>query len=166
MCGCLSSSSYWGLGLQPRHVPWLGIEPMTLWFEGGLSIHWDTPARAKNIHFKMNPRLQICDSQCVLIAPQGSFIPQPLPCPPPHLCSFSFPDWPTSKLGIIHWEWGTDLLLVHTCFEGLFQLSTSLTAIRITRWSIFKKHSWSAPSPDLLNLSLSDESRVQAWVFF
>ena len=25
MCGCLSCAHYWGPGLQPRHVPWLGI---------------------------------------------------------------------------------------------------------------------------------------------
>ena len=31
MCGCLSRTSSWGLGLQPRCVPWLGIEPATLW---------------------------------------------------------------------------------------------------------------------------------------
>ena len=47
MCGCLLSTLYWGPGLQCRHVPWLGIEPMTLWFEGQHSIHWATPARAK-----------------------------------------------------------------------------------------------------------------------
>ena len=32
----------WGPCLQPRHVPWLGIEPVTFWFP----IHWATPARA------------------------------------------------------------------------------------------------------------------------
>ena len=32
ICGCLSHTPYWGPGLQPRHVPWLGIEPVTLWF--------------------------------------------------------------------------------------------------------------------------------------
>ena len=26
MCGCLSHTRCWGPGLQPRHVPWLGIE--------------------------------------------------------------------------------------------------------------------------------------------
>ena len=31
MCGCLSCTPQWGLGLQPRHVPWLGIKPATLW---------------------------------------------------------------------------------------------------------------------------------------
>ena len=31
-----------GPGLQPRHVPWLGIEPTTLWFAGGCSVHWAT----------------------------------------------------------------------------------------------------------------------------
>ena len=37
---------HWGPGLQPRHVPWLGIKPVTLWFTGRHSIHWATPARA------------------------------------------------------------------------------------------------------------------------
>ena len=40
---------YWGPGLQPRYVPWLGIELVTLWFEGQHSIHWVTPARARLI---------------------------------------------------------------------------------------------------------------------
>ena len=31
---------------QPRHVPWLGIEPVTFLFVGRHSIHWATPARA------------------------------------------------------------------------------------------------------------------------
>ena len=35
-----------GPSLQPRHVPWLGIEPATLWYTGQHSIHWATPARA------------------------------------------------------------------------------------------------------------------------
>ena len=30
---------------QPRHVPWLGIEPVTFWFKGWCSIHWATSAR-------------------------------------------------------------------------------------------------------------------------
>ena len=45
-CGCLSHVPYWGPGLQPRHVPRLGIKPVTLWFTGQYSIHWATPARA------------------------------------------------------------------------------------------------------------------------
>ena len=32
--GCFSRIPYWGHGLQPRHVPQLGIEPATLWFTG------------------------------------------------------------------------------------------------------------------------------------
>ena len=31
---CLSHPPHWGPGLQPRCVPWLGIEPVTLWFTG------------------------------------------------------------------------------------------------------------------------------------
>ena len=39
MCGCLSSTPYRGPGLQPRHVPCLGIELATLRFTGQHSIN-------------------------------------------------------------------------------------------------------------------------------
>ena len=29
MCGCLSHAPYWASGPQHRHVPWLGIKPVT-----------------------------------------------------------------------------------------------------------------------------------------
>ena len=45
MCGCLLHAPYCRPGLQPRHVPWLGIEPVTLWFVRQCSVHWATPAR-------------------------------------------------------------------------------------------------------------------------
>ena len=51
ICGCLSCATYRRPGLQPRHVPWLGIEPETLWFAGLHSIHWIKPARARNYLF-------------------------------------------------------------------------------------------------------------------
>ena len=51
MCGCVLHTPHWGPGLQPRHVPWLGIEPMTLWFTGWHSIHWATPSRALHLFF-------------------------------------------------------------------------------------------------------------------
>ena len=47
ICGCLLHAPYWGRGLQPRHVPWLGIELVIVWFAGWHSIHWATPARAQ-----------------------------------------------------------------------------------------------------------------------
>ena len=42
MCGCLSHGPHWGPDLQPRHVPWLGIELTTVWSTGWPSIHWAT----------------------------------------------------------------------------------------------------------------------------
>ena len=45
MYGCLLHAPHWGPGLQPRHVSWLGMEPVTLWFTGWHSIHGGTPAR-------------------------------------------------------------------------------------------------------------------------
>ena len=47
ICCCLSHGPHWGPGLQPKHVPWLGIKQATLWFAGLHSIHWTTPAKAK-----------------------------------------------------------------------------------------------------------------------
>ena len=38
-------------GSQPRHVPLLGIEPVTLWFAGQLLVYWVTPAGAKTSVF-------------------------------------------------------------------------------------------------------------------
>ena len=35
-----------GPNLQPRHVPWLGIEPATFCFARQCPTHWATPARA------------------------------------------------------------------------------------------------------------------------
>ena len=45
--GCLSYAPNYRPGPQPRHVPWLGIEPVTFQFAGQHSIHWATPARAR-----------------------------------------------------------------------------------------------------------------------
>ena len=47
MWDSLLHTPYWGLGLQPRCVPWLGLEPVTHWFAGLRSVHWATPARAR-----------------------------------------------------------------------------------------------------------------------
>ena len=51
---------------QPRHVPWLGIEPVTFWFAGQHSMHWATPARA-DLH-----TLCVCVCVCVAVL-QGLF---------------------------------------------------------------------------------------------
>ena len=53
MSGCLSRAPFWGPDLQPRHVPWLGIEPATLWFAGPHTVHWATPARAETFSKKI-----------------------------------------------------------------------------------------------------------------
>lgn len=44
--GCLLHSARPGLNLQPRRVPWLGIEPLTFQFAGWHRIKWATLARA------------------------------------------------------------------------------------------------------------------------
>ena len=45
MCGCFLCTPYWGPGPQPRHVSWLGIEVVTLWFAGCCPVHWATPGK-------------------------------------------------------------------------------------------------------------------------
>ena len=46
ICGCLLHTPSWGPSPPPRHVPWLGIKPATLWLADQHSVHWATPARA------------------------------------------------------------------------------------------------------------------------
>ena len=43
-----------GPGQKPRHVPWLGTEPATLWFVGPCSIHWAIPARASFLFLEVS----------------------------------------------------------------------------------------------------------------
>ena len=59
MCVGFSHAPNLGSSLQPRQVPWLGIEPATLWFAGQQSIHWATPARVFKYfssHLILNPK--------------------------------------------------------------------------------------------------------------
>ena len=39
LIGCLLHTPNWGLGTQPRHVPRLGIEPVTFWVTGQCAVH-------------------------------------------------------------------------------------------------------------------------------
>ena len=52
MWGCLSCAPNWGPGPKPRHVPWLGIELVTVWYVGQHSIHWASPAQAMIVILK------------------------------------------------------------------------------------------------------------------
>ena len=45
MCGCLLFTPCWGPGRQPRHVPWMGIQPAMLWLASPRLTLWATPAR-------------------------------------------------------------------------------------------------------------------------
>ena len=46
----------WEPGPQPRHVPWLGIQPATLWFTGWHSIQRATPARVQRQNVRSSKR--------------------------------------------------------------------------------------------------------------
>ena len=87
MCGCISHTLDWGPGPQPRHEPWLGIEPATLWVAGRHSIHWATPARAIfffSLHF-----LLLFKYRC-LYFPYTNPPTQPSQFPPLILTLFGF----------------------------------------------------------------------------
>ena len=43
---CLSYPPYWRLSLQPKHVPWLGIELVAFCFVGSCSTNWATQVRS------------------------------------------------------------------------------------------------------------------------
>ena len=47
-CAAASHTPHWGPGPAPRHVPCLGVEPVTLLFAGWCSVHGATPARAEH----------------------------------------------------------------------------------------------------------------------
>ena len=66
MCSYHSHAPYWGPGLQPRHVPWLGIEPATPWFAGWSFIHWATPARRTDPFLKGYQKVTIFYSKELL----------------------------------------------------------------------------------------------------
>ena len=106
LCGYLSHAPYWGPWPQPRHVPWLGIESVTLWFAGRHSINWATPARIYHIISRVHiinmtydccwPGSPVCSNVCLLLS--YSFLPFPY-CTfrkqatmhSPHLKSEEFP---------------------------------------------------------------------------
>ena len=44
MCGCLFHALHWGRSPQPKHVPWLGIELVILWFKGPHSLSYTSQA--------------------------------------------------------------------------------------------------------------------------
>ena len=45
LIGCLLHTSNWRSGPQLRHVPWLGIEPVTFHLAGPCPTRWTTPVR-------------------------------------------------------------------------------------------------------------------------
>ena len=58
MCGCLLCGAQWGPGLQPRYVPWLGIEPVNLWFAAhAQSIELHQPGQ--NLKFYCSNNVQL-----------------------------------------------------------------------------------------------------------
>ena len=86
MCGCLSHIRNWEPSPQPRHVPWLEIEPASLCFSGWHSIHWVPPARTGSLYllipcpplplwFLYLRRLTVTTTNVVLLCSQGPYRP-------------------------------------------------------------------------------------------
>ena len=54
---------YWGPGVQPRHVPWLGKETVTLWFAAhtqSTELHQPGPGFHFNIYLKNSDPVVFC----------------------------------------------------------------------------------------------------------
>ena len=66
---CLSHGPNWGPCLQPRHVPWPGIEPATFWISGWHSFQWATPARAGLVVVNKNALVLLLKSLVILGKP-------------------------------------------------------------------------------------------------
>ena len=70
-------ASHWEPGLQPRHVPWLGIEPAIFWIAGQCSVLWATPTKVPSTFLEFFPhRRESCFDR-------RWFSPIPLPWLPP-----------------------------------------------------------------------------------
>ena len=113
MCCCLSHTPNQGPVLQPRHVPWLGIKPATLWFTGWHSVHWATPVR-DSPHFFELFFLHSVPIECLFVPfiPNHWFESRPVSFPSllvPYIFSFillsiafisSFILWPYSIISV------------------------------------------------------------------
>ena len=111
----------WGPGPQPRHVPWLGIEPVTLWFTGWCSIHWATPARALTLT-SLLPTV-ISPNRGLLGVSPHLCLPSCLPCNP-NKPFHPPPAGPTQ---------GSISIL-----EGRGLVFKALTPSKCSEWSIYK----------------------------
>ena len=69
--GCLSHAPNWGPGLQPRHIPWPGIEPVTFGFIGCQSTEPHQPGP----NYKL---LEVRDY--ILFVFVSIWAPRPVPC--------------------------------------------------------------------------------------
>ena len=138
MCGCFWCTPYWGPDPQPRHVPWLGIEPVTLWFTGQTSIHWATPDRAfclfvcfKDFIYLFLGRGEVREKQ------RERNINVWLPLVFPQLGT-----WPTTQPWALTGNWTSDLSvhrsalnpLSHTS-QGMIKLYLKITKLIVFSWS-------------------------------
>ena len=57
----------WGLNLQPRYVPWLGIEPATFWCMGWCSNQLSHPARVILFIFNSMLWIRFQDLSCNIL---------------------------------------------------------------------------------------------------
>ena len=67
MCGCLSPAPHWGPGPQPRPVPWLGIEPVTLWFPAPVNPLSHTSQGWFLLFFVLSHTIKISNYTCGIV---------------------------------------------------------------------------------------------------
>ena len=121
---CLLHAPNWGPGPQPRHVPWLGIEPANCQFTGQRSMYWATQPCLS--FFSLHPRTfcfslllergrerekHRCEREasigCLLEVPRQGIVP-----PGPGLA-------PTAYLRVLTGNWTCDLSVVGQCSSHL-----------------------------------------------
>ena len=117
LISCLSHAPTGGLGLQPSHLPWLGIEPVTSGFAGWHPVLWATPAREDTL---LNEQLEEILLKCSECAPWICV----------HFLSFNHQkdicfqrrkmDLDTQSVSSFLWQWNllTNNYLTSTLFSG------------------------------------------------
>ena len=140
MCGCLSCAPSQGPGLQPRHVPWLGIEPATLWLAGPCSIHWDTPARAY-LHFYDSFSFY-CSDGCFLLPYLPNHWFDPLLHPFHYWFPIIYSSFQVMCLSFLTGSFFCFLSTFYVSYFGGLNLSLSLSTLPLSSLSVLITSVW------------------------
>ena len=142
MCSCLFCAPNWEPEPEPRHVPWLGIKLVTLWFTDWRSIQWATPARAQSFF----------SYSYVYSSPTQ--ISMSIPSPKTLYWSIWNPQSP-------HW-----MFLLPLCSGGRMYVTNSATALLTGYWDTHTCFSCSFQLGATSNRSFPISHKVPFWVYF